>query len=966
MGVKMVKSIKPIWKYFTIFCCFYLLLFTGFDYLFNVSSTPSSTDENYSKIEPLWWKTFGGRGYDCGECVLQTSDGGYIILGNTDSFSYDRYNIWLIKTDEQGNMEWNKIFRRSYNDYGTSIQQTVDGGYIIVGNTRSFDYRNWDKYTESNTNVWLIKTDEFGNELWNKTFGGADNDLARSVKPTSDEGYIIAGTTRSYGIGGFFDGISSSDIWLIKTDSNGNELWNKTFGNTSYEGSSTVLETSDGGYVIAGGSTSPITYQEDIILIKTDSSGKEEWNKTFGGNQSDIARSIHNTTDGGFIITGSTKSFGTGNMDTWLIKTNISGDEEWNRTFNNGSGGDVLQTADGGYIITGTQILPEWNILVIKTDSFGKKQWNKSFNYRKERAGGNSITQTSDGGFIVTGFIKYSKIGTEIILLKTDSEGSGGKSQEENEIPICRFIEPSNKDILSGAIEISGYAFNDDIEIKSVELRIDNGNWIEIPRNYNHDLDSNVNFYYWSYFWNTFTENDGEHTVYARAFNGEVFSYNFIIIFIENYPVAKNESPEPILWHTIGGEEYDSGNSIQHTSDGGYIIVGSTASYGAGGVNNNVYACDDAWLIKADSKGKEQWNRTFGGTKDDWGRSVQQTSDGGYIILGNTVSYGPAGMFQVNIPAPNIWLIKTDSEGNEQWNKTYGGTDYEFGESVQQTSEGGFIITGETWSFGAGESDLWLIKTDNTGEEKWNKTFGGKRRESGNSVLQTEDRGYIIVGAGKGVWLIKTDPDGNELLNKTFRGSEGIDILKTFDGGLIILGHIKAHSTSESDLLLIKTDSNFNEQWTKIFGGDYNDQARSILQTSDGGFIVAGELGYFWNLGNDIWLTKLNRNGSDEWDLTFGYTRFDQCNSVLQVTDNKYIIVGSTWFKNRRAEDLLILKIGFEEDIEDLAQDEEKEENGPKDEKPFLWAAVCIGIILILIGVGFIFILYRQTRPPAK
>jgi len=340
---------------------------------------------------------------------------------------------------------------------------------------------------------------------------------------------------------------------------------------------------------------------------------------------------------------------------------------------------------------------------------------------------------------------------------------------------------------------------------------------------------------------------------------------------------------------TFGGSSGDYGNYVQQTDDGGYIITGETWSYGAGN--------GDVWLIKTDGFGNEEWNNTFGGSDSEEGSSsVSQTTDGGYIIIGGN-EYGKDNF--------DVLLIKTNSSGNEEWSKTFGGSDNAGGYSGTQTDDGGYIITGHIDSYGAGD-DVWLIKTDGFGNEEWNKTFWG---ESGSSVSQTEDGGYIITGS---CGLIKTDGSGNEEWIKGCGGSVGFSVSQTDDGGYIITGSTGYYS---GDIFLNKTDGFGNEEWNNTFGGSNEDVGRSVFQTDDGGYIITGYT-YSYGAGSkDVWLIKTDGNGNEEWNKTFGGIDYDAGYSVSQTTEGGYIITGYTSSYGAGSSDVWLIKTDSEGNV---------------------------------------------------
>jgi len=368
-----------------------------------------------------WETNFGGEGNDEGFSVQQTTDGGYIIGGCTSSYGNGSYDVYLLKTDGSGNEQWSQTFGGIEDDRGWSIQQTTDGGYIITGVTNFWG-------ANGSSDVYLIKTDDNGNEQWSQTFGGTNSDAGNSVQQTIDGGYIISGRTRSYVNGSNAD----VDVYLIKTDGNGNELWSQTYGGTEGDYGASVQQTSDEGYIITGYTRSYGNGNGyDVYLIKTDGGGNEQWSQTFGGIEHDLGLSVQQTTDGGYIITGYTRSYGNGYDDVYLIKTDSYGNQQWSQTYggvDNERGESVQQTTDGGYIITGyTESYvngsdDQRDVYLIKTDSSGNEQWSQTYGGVYWDSG-YSVQQTTDGGFIITGET-VSPGTTNLYLIKTNEWGN--------------------------------------------------------------------------------------------------------------------------------------------------------------------------------------------------------------------------------------------------------------------------------------------------------------------------------------------------------------------------------------------------------------------------------------------------------------------------------------------------------------------------------------------------------------
>jgi hypothetical protein len=264
-------------------------------------------------FNPGFEETYGGADKDWGQSVVETSDGGYAIAGWTSSYGAGGADVWLVKTDAVGTAQWSQTYGETGDDFRYSVVETVDGGYAIAGYTFSYGTGDYD--------FWLVKTDAAGTTQWNQTYGGPGWDWGQSVVETIDGGYAIAGTTNSYGVGG--------DFWLVKTDSAGTAQWNQTYGGTNYEEVHSLVQTSDGGYAIAGTTNSYGAGDEDIWLVKTDASGTTLWTQTYGGTGDDYGYSVVETSDGGYAVAGVTWSYGAGMDDVWLVKTDLESGLAW-------------------------------------------------------------------------------------------------------------------------------------------------------------------------------------------------------------------------------------------------------------------------------------------------------------------------------------------------------------------------------------------------------------------------------------------------------------------------------------------------------------------------------------------------------------------------------------------------------------------------------------------------------------
>jgi len=382
-------------------------------------------------------KVFGGNGYDYGYSVVQTFDKGYVVAGTTSSFGSGSTDAYLLKTDSLGNFQWHKTFGWINIDQFYAVQETADSGLIMAGYTNSFGVGGYDMY--------VVKTDKVGNIDWWKTYGGSNWDFAYSISKTTDGGYILTGGTYSYGNG-------DEDIYLVRINSVGDTLWTKTFGGTQQDEAKSAIQTTDGGFILTGFTKSFGDLDGDVYTIKTDMNGDTLWTYVYHGNMPDFSTDVIETYTGNYIIAGQTKSFGLGGFDGYKIILSPSGNPVFFNYYGGASNDEnffsIHESLGGRYAMLGF------------TNSFGAGDKdlllyieNPYNGFHSATIGGAnkdigySLSQTTDKGYIICGSTMSFSILDHIYLIKTDSNGVASGSTNVIDTRIEQYVIPSKLNI---------------------------------------------------------------------------------------------------------------------------------------------------------------------------------------------------------------------------------------------------------------------------------------------------------------------------------------------------------------------------------------------------------------------------------------------------------------------------------------------------------------------------------------
>jgi hypothetical protein len=388
-------------------------------------------------------KTLGKNKFDSFDAVTKTPDGGMVFLGRLDPDGFGNGAFYLVKTDANTDTLWTKIYESGNSAEGYSIDITADSGFIFTGNM--YDYAGTDY------DIYVVRTDKNGNILWSKIFGGSGYDFSYSIKSTTDDGFILAATTDSYGPGDY-------NMYIIKGDVNGDTLWTRITGTDSIEYATIALQANDGGYIIGGQSWGIGQGEGDFYLIKLDSQGDHVWSKTYGGRWDEDMYSIAKTFDGGYIMSGNTESWIGGvltptnthpannKQDVYIVKIDEFGDTLWTGTFggvNFDNGRNIKQTSDSGYIFAGRSysFSSSQDIYLVKLNSSGDTLWTRKFDGGYSESG-YEVEEHPDGGYIIAGYSNSFTATTDGMIIKTDINGNSG----------CNFYPANSKTGSSSAV----------------------------------------------------------------------------------------------------------------------------------------------------------------------------------------------------------------------------------------------------------------------------------------------------------------------------------------------------------------------------------------------------------------------------------------------------------------------------------------------------------------------------------
>ncbi|QMU27538.1 T9SS type A sorting domain-containing protein [Adhaeribacter radiodurans] len=812
-----------------------------------------------------------------------------------------------------------KTIGGSGEDMLADLVTTPDGGYLLGGSSSSGISGDKSSAGKGQSDFWLVKTDANKKKIWDKSFGGKGTEKLAVIVPAVGGGYLLGGSSASGKDGDKSEANKGkNDYWLVKVDASGNKLWDKTIGGNLDDNLSAIVATPDGGYLLGGSSQSDISGDKsegnkgepdeftgtpsDFWIVKVDNKGNKVWDTTIGNAPDDVLSSIIPTPDGNYLLGGYSTSTDD-DTDYWVIKINAKGEQIWNKTYNREYSDRLtalVTTPEGGYLLVGISGFETYGYWAIKTDSKGNVIWDKFFlgssiacfacevNYSFPV----DILPTSNNHYLLAGYTWSNQ---------------GFDRTEENR---------GNQDYWLVEIDENGQKISD----KSFGARnSDELAAIIATPSGGFLLGGHSN------------SNSG----YEKSENSKG-NYDFWLIETK---ISAFPSSSLAAWNLrYGGSSSDFLTTVLPTNDGGYLLGGYSSSPKSGDKSQNSYGKNDYWVVKTDAAGNKLWDKRYGGSADDYLKSMVPTTDGGFLLGGSSESGSNGNKMAISKGGRDIWLVKISSSGEKEWDQTYGGngTDdlqkivilsYLYTDSYVLAGYSDSPVSGDKTQGTQGGLDYWLIKIYSfNGDIAWNKRFGGAGDDYLGDILALA-KGDLLIGGtsfssasgdksqgtqgSSDYWLLRIDKDGKKLWDKRYGGSDQdqlLALLNTSYNSFLLAGHSASNISGEKsqnskggkDYWLVQVNGSGEKQWDKTYGGSAEETLRSLILDKDGGYVLGGT-SFSGKSGDktqtsqgasDYWLVKTNSAGTKLWDKRYGGSQQEELRALWTTQEGGYLLGG--------------------------------------------------------------------------
>ncbi len=923
-----------------------------------------------------WDRTYGGDSTDILNVLLQTQDGGYILGGwsissgwtETDSIGEKSdtlrggFDWWIVKIDPMGDIEWERSYGGNNNEQLADIVQRADGTYIVAGGSESTISGEVDSMNVGERDFWMLHLDVNGDKLNEYRYGSVDFDDLNRVIITSDEGYLLAGSSLATAPSGdkTGTGYGSFDWWIIKIDTFGTIQWQHTFGGSELENVYSLSQNSINHYLLGGPSRSVDgdladnvpRGDSDFWIMYLDPNGNKLWDERYGGDQAESLEQLFQTDDGGYLMAGHSRSDVSGDKedpneglnDFWIVKTLCNINVSLSDTIVCPDDEVTLSAYDPDCI----DCVYTWSDIGTTNDSIRMVSTPVDITYGVTLTDGVGCQRSDEINITVTAPPVVDLGADDQLCLETaytlDAENPGldfqwstGATQQ-----ILEVYYPDTYQVT--VTDAMGCETEDNISLSAPDLSayIITANTSCGEENGTATLVISGGTGNYDIVWSNNGSSDITITDLARGGYTATIDDGNCTIEVSGI-VGFEASPEIDWTNHYGGSQHETINDIKETSDGGYIVVGSSESSDSDLINN--YGGKDVWVKKLDANGLIQWQNNLGGSLDDEAMSVYPLGSGGFIIA--AYSYSSDIDVGANNGNKDVWLIRIDNTGALIWEENYGGSLDDEAVSIIETLEGGFILVGNTFSadgdvsINNGSQDAWVLKISANGLLEWEQTFGLDHDDQFVEVFQEKDGSYVIGGhttsdiAGNNgandFWILKIDFRGNLLWQETFGGSAEdllFDMCPAGSGAYMLAGSTLSsdfdvnNNNGGGEAWVLKVDANGMLDWQNSYGGTQDDLAMSIDRLGDGHFMLSGisssdDADIENNLGiSDYFLLKIDENnGQPIWSKSYGSSLDDRAFVGLQSSDGAYLLGGVTDGSdndvsgNNGGDDIWILKL---------------------------------------------------------